>query len=339
MCTSPPPVSLPDKLRFLSEPATYPERPPTVELRETHLSYVFLTPTEVYKMKKPVANGYVDLQTLAAREANCRAEVQLNRRLAPHVYLGIIPLMQRDDGALALGGAGSVVEWLVQMRRLPAAAMMDDMIRRGMLTPADVATLAQRLADFFAMQGKVDISVAEHTAQLRHEIEVSMQVLLDPRFALPAATLATVQGVLARYLDHGTDLAARVDAGRIIEGHGDLRPEHVCLSVPPVVIDCLEFNRALRRLDPFDEVAFLALECARLGAPWVGPRLRQDIATRLQDDPPLRLSAFYTALRGCIRARLVAAHLLESVPRTPEKWLPLARDYLARAEQACAQLD
>jgi uncharacterized protein len=338
MHASPPTVLLQDTLRFLSDPAAYDEHPPAVERRETRMSYVFLTPTRVYKMKKPVRNGYVDLQTLSAREANCHAEVRLNRRLAPDVYHGVVPLVRRDDGSLALDGTGPVVEWLVHMRRLPAAAMMDEMIRCNVLAPADVAALAQRLADFFAAQGAVAISVAEHDASLRHEMQLSMQLLRDPRFALPAATLEAVHAALTNYLERGTDLVERVNHRRIIEGHGDLRAEHVCFADPLVIIDCLEFSRALRLLDPFDEVAFLALECARLGAPWVGPLLRQAVATRLQDDPPARLSAFYTALRGWIRARVAAAHLLEPAPRTPEKWLPLARDYLARAEQACAQL-
>jgi aminoglycoside phosphotransferase family enzyme len=333
------PVLLADKVRFLSRPEVYAEHPQAVELRETHMSYVFMTPTRVYKMKKPMAHAYADLLTLDSRGVNCRNEVRLNRRLAPDVYLGVTALTQGEDGTLALGGAGRVVEWLVQMQRLPAAAMLDHLIVHGLLSQGDVDQLAQRLGDFFAALPRVEVSVDRHRAQLRQQIETSTQLLARSEFALPGSVLATVHGALSRYLDDGADLAERVEQRRIVEGHGDLRPEHVCLVHPPVIIDCLEFNRDLRLLDPFDEIAFLGLECARLGAAWVGPSLRQSLEAHLQDHPPARLSAFYTAMRACVRARLAAAHLLEPVPRTPERWLPLAHDYLSRAQRACAALD
>jgi aminoglycoside phosphotransferase family enzyme len=331
-------LSLQDTLRFLGDPASHAEHPPSIERRETHWSYVFLTPTQVYKMKKPVGNGSVDLRALDARAANCRAEIALNRRLAPDVYLGAVALVVRDDGTLALGGAGTVVEWLVHMRRLPAAAMMDEMIRSGTLAAAHVDALARRLGDFFAAQPAADVDVDAHIGHLRHELTVSMDVLAERRFALPASALVPLHRRLSAFLDDSAELAARVKAHRIVEGHGDLRPEHVCCVDPPLIIDCVEFNRQLRLLDPFDEVAYLGLECERLGAAWVGLRLRRAIGLHLHDDPPPRLIAFYTALRACIRARLAAAHLLEPDPRTPEKWLPRARDYLAYAEREGARI-
>ncbi|HEU0203224.1 MAG TPA: hypothetical protein VFR86_22685 [Burkholderiaceae bacterium] len=344
-------ATLAEKVRFLSRPESYPGSPADVAVRETHLSYVFLTPTQVFKMKKPVAHAYGDLRTLAARGANCRAEVRLNRRLAPNVYLGIAALRQDLDGNLALSGevsgelsgenrgAGEAVEWLVHMDRLPAAAMLDHLILHDLLTPADVNAVAKTLGDFFAAQPAVDVGVDRHVARLREQLEVSTRVLTRREFALPPAALASVHGAIARFLDDGSELAARVRTHRIIEGHGDLRPEHVCVVAPPVIIDCLEFSRELRLLDPLDEIAFLELECARLGAPWVGPLLRQSVEARLEDRPSARLLAFYTALRACIRARLAAAHLLEPEPHTPSKWLPLAHDYFVRAEQACAAFD
>ncbi len=331
-------ASLQDTLRFMTDPSSYAERPASIERCETHASYVFLTPTRAYKMKKPVGNGLVDLRTLAARGANCRAEVVLNRRLAPDVYLGVVGLTLGEGGALALGGVGTVVEWLVEMRRLPAAAMMDEKIRAGTLTAHDVDAVARRLGDFFGAQPPVDVETDSHVGHLRHEIDASLRLLADARFALDAGALARMHRSLSTYLDVRADIAARVAAHRIVEGHGDLRPEHVCCLEPPLVIDCLEFSRTLRQLDPFDELAYLALECERLGATWVGPRLHAAVAARLHDDPAPRLIAFYTGLRAFVRARLAAAHLLEPAPRTPEKWLPRARDYLRYAQRACAAI-
>jgi len=333
------PVSLHEKLEFLSHPAAYPESPACVELRETHLSYVFLTPTSAYKMKKPVAHEYADLRTLEGRHANCRAEVQLNRRLAPEVYLGLVALTQGDNFELVLGGGGTVVEWLVSMQRLPAELMLDDRLRRGLLQRSDVVALARRLGAFYSEQPAVELRIDRYLALLRRQLDVSRQLLASPEFALPPGTLAGIFRTLGRYLDDGRELAARVLAGRIVEGHGDLRPEHVCLSTPPVIIDCLEFSRDLRLLDPFDEIAFLGLECARMHAPWVGPLLRRSMQTILNDRPGPRPYAFYTGLRACVRARLALAHLQEAVVRTPDEWLPRARDYLERAVQACKVIE
>jgi aminoglycoside phosphotransferase family enzyme len=127
---------------------------------------------------------------------------------------------------------------------------------------------------------------------------------------------------------------ARVAAKVYVEGHGDLRPEHVCLLEKPVFIDCLEFNRDLRILDPFDEIAYLGLECDRLGAAWIGQIFLLAAQKRLTVPAPHSLILFYRAARALLRARLALAHLTEPNPRTPEKWEPRARHYIGLAENA-----
>jgi aminoglycoside phosphotransferase family enzyme len=133
-------------------------------------------------------------------------------------------------------------------------------------------------------------------------------------------------------------LADRVAEGRIVEGHGDLRPEHVCLEDPPVIIDCLEFAPALRLVDPFEELCFLSMECAVLDARWIGKMLVERLSAELKDLPAQPMLGFYTAARAVLRARQALAHLLAPSPRTPEKWLPLAGRYLDEAKGAIALL-
>ncbi len=122
------------------------------------------------------------------------------------------------------------------------------------------------------------------------------------------------------------------------EGHGDLRPEHIGLDGTPVVIDCLEFNRVLREVDPFDELAFLDLECRLLGAAWIGPRLSAHCVSVLHDSPPPEVMALYAAHRTLVRARLALTHLLDVSPRTPDRWKPQARRYVVAAREALAPL-
>lgn len=342
-------VTLQDKLRFLSAPASYAERPAQVEVRQTHMSWVFLLDTTVYKLKKPVTYPFLDFSTLAAREADCRDELRLNRRLAPAVYLGLSRLLRDARGRLSLaaeegGGAADgrhtrVVDWLVRMRRLPDDRTMERLIERAALTAAQVQALGETLASFYRHLPPADISAAQYLASLWEQHRLNRATLTDQRFALDGPC---VQRVLAA-IDHGFEalrnaMRERVASGRVVEGHGDLRPDHVFLTDPPVVIDCLEFNRALRLVDWVDEIAFLALECERLGAPWVGAALRDQIAQRIDDAVSDELFHFYTALRACLRARLALAHLDEPAPRLPQRWWPLARDYLAPAISAVERI-
>ena len=125
----------------------------------------------------------------------------------------------------------------------------------------------------------------------------------------------------------------RVRAGRVVEGHGDLRPEHVWLGEPPAIIDCLEFSAELRTLDTADELAFLALECERLGAPQLGRALLDAFAEFTGDVPAPALVDFYQAFRACVRANIAIRHLREARYRDDPKWPRRAREYLALARQ------
>ncbi len=330
---------LQDKVAFLRAPASYAPRTARVDVCETHMSYVFLTDTEAYKLKKPVRYPFLDFSTLAARRSSCEAEVALNRRLAPDVYLGVVALTLERDGHLRVGGSGTIIDWLVRMRRLPAERMLDRLIDERRLQAADLAPLAARLADFYASAPPADIAPQKYIDSLSLEHRLNMDLLGLPRFDLDRSTLASVDASLRSFIaEKRACLDARVAAGRVIDAHGDLRPEHVCLTDPPRVIDCLEFNRDLRLVDWADEIAFLGLECTLLGAPWVGAALSEPIAARLKDRVPPSLTDFYTALRACLRARLAVAHLLEPDPRDGARWLPRARAYLRLASEACVRL-
>lgn len=328
-------VTIADKVRFLNSPDAYPHRPRSVRVEETHMSYVFLAGPRVFKLKKPVRYPFLDFSTLKARAHFVAEEVRLNRRLAPDVYLGATALSVDAAGRLKLGADGRVVDWLVTMRRLPANRMMDRLIRRGAATPAMVEALAELLSDFFAAAPPERLEPADYAARYLGEHAETAAVLRDPALGLDGPR---VEAILSRFEDMfgavRPQIEARVRDGRVVEGHGDLRPEHVCLTDPIAIIDCLEFNRALRLVDPFEELAYLGLECARFGADWVFPLLERRCAERLGDAPPPSLIAFYWSYRALLRARLSLVHLREPHPRTPRKWRPLAWRYIGLAERA-----
>lgn len=326
-------------IAFLSSPKAYEEEPASVEVRQTHMSWVFLTDRFVYKLKRPIRTAYLDFSTLAGRERNCREEVRLNRRLAPDVYLGVVAVTRQSDGRLALDGTGETVDWLVWMRRLPEHLMLDAAIRDRSVKGDDIDRVCDVLVGFYSRLPPAGIEVADYLARLEHQLHLDRAILCDTRFGLPAGQAERVLDRLqAVVTSRNGPLDSALEADRIVEGHGDLRPEHICLTDPPAIIDCLEFNRSLRLLDPFDDIAYMALECGFLGAPWIGEQLIERISDGLNIRPPASLLAFYSACRACLRARLSLAHLLDAEPRTPKKWLPQAIAYLEIADRESTRI-
>jgi len=327
-------AALEARVGFLGRPDAYPEAPARVEAVETHMSWVFLTETHAYKLKKPVRYAYLDFSTVEARRLDCEEEVRLNRRLAADVYLGVIPLVLGAEGRLSLGGAGEVVDWLVRMRRLPAERMLDHLLRGGAVTQAEISQLARRLARFYATLPADAIMPAAYRQSLAGRIEDNLRELASPEFGLSRIVLERLAHLQLSFLQsHAEWFDRRVQQGRIVEGHGDLRPEHVCLLAEPVVIDCLEFNRGFRVLDPADELGYLALECERLHAPQVGRWLLESYSEASGDVPPEALLHFYQSCRAVLRAKLALWHLRDDGRHPPGKWVATAGDYLELAQR------
>jgi aminoglycoside phosphotransferase family enzyme len=334
-----PETSLEEKVCFLKSPAAYRPQPAKVEVEETHMSWVFLAGERVYKLKKPVRHSFLDFGSIEAREKNCREELRLNRRLAQDIYLGVAPLTRNDDGRLSIDGEGRPIDWLVVMRRLPRDRMLDSAIIAHTLSRAEIASVAERLVGFYKRAQPADLAPAAYVAQFIEEHARNEAVLTAPEFDLDGGRIERLLGLVEDTLRSGL-LEARAESGRIVEGHGDLRPEHVCLSQPPVIIDCLEFNRRLRLVDPVDELTYLGLECSRLGADWVEPVLLSVYVKSSGDDTPSpELVSFYRTYRACLRARLSLVHILEHDQRKPKKWLPLAKQYLDIAASASLSPD
>jgi len=326
------------KVAFLSRPENYPEGTAAVEVVQTHMSCVFLTDGHAYKLKKPVRYDFLDFSTLDARRADCEEELRLNRRLAPGVYLDVVPLAWTREGGLILGGDGEAVEWLVKMRRLPRRLMLDQAMREGTVGRHDVRRLTLALADFYRRAEPVAIDPGEYRRRFERGIRANQQALSAPAYGLPQTLLRSVAaGLVAALEKEASQLEGRVARRRIVDGHGDLRPEHVCLGPEPLFIDCLEFNREWRILDPADELAYLAMECECAGAPWIGEVAFDTYRESLGDDPPAPLVRFYKAYRAGVRAKLSAWHLTDHPdPADQGKWIARAQRYLELANRYVA---
>lgn len=327
-------VALADKLAALRDPARYAPRPRRIESIETHMAWVVLAGDRALKLKKPTFRRAVDFATARARRRDCEREVALNRPLAGRVYRGITPIVLRAGGELAIGGSGRPVDWLVDMQRLPARESIAAHIAARSLRRRDVERAISWLTRFYETVDPEFVTETDYRARLARHIRHAKTELLRDRFGLrPEAIVPPAERQL-EILDGDPELfAPRARAGALIDAHGDLRPEHVFVRPVPTFIDCLEFSRELRLLDPVSELAFFALECQRLGAPWVGEVALAVYAGQSGDHPPRRLVDFYRASHALTRAAVAIWHLEDPGGTDGARFRARAMRYLAMAER------
>lgn len=326
-----------EKLAFLARPDAYPEPTGSVELRETHMAWVFLTDRHAYKMKKPVRYSYLDYGTLERRRRICRDELRLNRRLADWVYLDVVPLTDEGGGRLALGGTGPALEWLVKMVRLPSRLMLDEAIREGAVDEGGLRRSAAHHGRFCRRADAVRLSARTYRRRLGEKAAENRREIV--RAGIPERRIAGLFAAQLAFLEERGDLlGGRCDAGRLIEGHGDLRPEHVFLGEPPALIDCLEFSRAFRIVDPLDEIAFLWMECERLDAGRHGETWLETYLEDGDDRASEALIDFFMSWRAALRAKLALWHLADRLVADPAKWRRQADEYLDLADRHAQRL-
>ena len=319
---------------FLSQAASYPDRPVSVQVVETHISWVFLTDRYAYKLKKPVRFEFLDFSTAALRHHACDEELRLNRRLTHKVYLDVLPITEDAHGVLELAGPGSAVDWVVRMRRLPADRALDVILQKNCLSASVATAIAEHLVQFYVNLPCTRVTADDYCRALVRHVRANEAALVR---ALP--DFRRVIGAQLRYLAvQSEQVGDRVATGRVVDGHGDLRPEHIYAEDPPAVIDCIEFSEELRRIDIADELSFLAMECRRLGDGGFGELVLAKYRSASGDAIPEPLLTFYCGYRACVRAK-VAVLRGQQWPGVANRPVgTLAEQYFELAESCAAAL-
>ena len=330
-----------DVVKALSRPEAYPDHPAEVSMQQTHISWLFFTRNFVYKVKKPVNFGFLDFTSLEARRHFCEEEARLNRRLAPDVYLGV-RTVTAADGKIRLGGPGDVIDYALQMRRLPEDRMLPALLAAGEVTSDTMCQLAALLAAFHAkaevgpainQDGTVDVILGnweENFTQVR------------PYLDWPLAREASDEirrRVLAFCRTRASLFERRIAAGRIRDGHGDLRAEHICVTDPVVIFDCIEFNHRFRHGDVAADVAFLAMDLEERGFPDLARTFVRAYGAYAEDAELPSVLDFYQCYRAFVRAKVACFQLDDpTVPaaekrqaaRAAARYLELAASYATR---------
>jgi aminoglycoside phosphotransferase family enzyme/predicted kinase len=285
--------------------------PRTVELAETHISWVFLLDDDVFKVKKPVAPGFLDFRSMEQRKVACDAEVRLNARLAPEVYKGVVPIRIGGDGRACLGENGTIIDWAVHMARLPAARRADIMLASHNLSEDDIDRIAGRIAAFhgsatadavtaqFGTPEVVIRNIEENFEQTR--AQMGKYLSSDEAGEIELWQTAFVRG-------HKTLFEQRIASGRVKDGHGDLRLEHVYVpaSGDPTIIDCIEFNERFRFGDVCSDTAFLSMDLALHGRVDLAERLLASYARETNDFDLYALVDFYESYRAYVRGKVAS---------------------------------
>lgn len=285
-------------------------------LCETHISWAFLAHDRVYKLKKPVALGFLDFTDVAARKHFCEREVELNRRLAPDVYLGVVPVVRDATGVHRIGGPGEAVEWAVEMRRLPVSDCADTLLAEGKLGTGALQRIAGHLAAFHAAArcdaetsryGQLDVIETNLRENFAQAAQSALRVFAAGELErLERWQLAFVRGQSARF-------QARIEQGRIRDCHGDVRLEHCYIDAAGVVtiIDCIEFNDRFRYGDVCSDVAFLAMDLSWHEEPELAEGLLAAYARASGDYDLYGVVDFYQSYRAFVRGK-ISSMLAES---------------------------
>lgn len=283
----------------------------TVSLRQTHISWVFLTDREAVKVKKPVDFGFLDFRTIEKRRVACEAEVVLNRRLAPSVYLGVVPVGMDVHGRACFGGDGPPIDWAVHMVRLPDEGRADERLAAGGLVAEDIDRIALRIATFHAC-AREDAHTREFGSveQIRKNVEENFAQVGDSL----ASYLTVDEANEVREFQRGflrekaSLLSDRARAGRVRDGHGDLRLEHVYLGADGdgeiTILDCIEFNERFRFADVSADLAFLSMDLASHGRVDLAERLLAVYARESSDFDLYGVVDFYASYRAFVRGKI-----------------------------------
>ena len=320
----------------LACPSFYPHRPASVVVRETHISWVFLAGERAYKLKKPVVLPFLDYRTPARRREMCREEVRLNRRLAPNVYLGVRAVARGANGfELAAEDDPRAVDYLVEMRRYDEQRTLAARLARGELKRAEVEAVAVALADFHAHARSITVRAPLRALERRIAENFHELLALTEQRGENARTLELMHFTHAFLGAHARSLEARARRGRVVEGHGDLRAEHVLLDGSGQIVDCVEFDPALRELDVADDLAFLVMDLAARGGEQFAQALVRAYRGAGGDPGADALIAFYAAHRALVRAKVALLRAKQEAPSSAVRGREhaAARDLVELAER------
>jgi aminoglycoside phosphotransferase family enzyme/predicted kinase len=321
-------------ISFLESPASYPHGPAEVRVIQTHISWVFIASPFAFKVKKPLNLGFVDFSTLEKRRFFCQREVDLNRRLAPETYLGVVPIYKAATG-FSFDAEGEIAEYSVEMRELAHGWFLSDMLAKGLVGETEINRVISRLHRFYESETqtpeveqwgtpeKLKISTDENFAQVEPFVAKTIS---------PAAFEAIRHFTNQFYVTNEKLFFERIQRHRILDCHGDLHLDHIHITPERLsIFDCIEFNDRFRFIDIANDLAFLAMDFDFEGRRDLANLLLKTVAREFGDDGLLKIADFYKCYRAFVRGKVESIQAIEPETAKPEKHEKQAARYFRLA--------
>src|SRR5438477_1503467 len=321
---------------FLKSPASYPHQPRRVLLRQTHISWVFIASPFVFKVKKPINLGFLDVSTLEKRHHFCQRELELNRRLCPDVYLDVLPIYKTASN-FSFKTKGKIAEYCLKMKELPSGWFLRELLAERRVGESEINRIISRLRRFYESQTptgeieqwgrpeKLKISTDENFAQVEPFVGRKIS----------AAAFAALRRFTNEFYVRNEKLfRRRMQQHRIRDCHGDLHLDHIHLTLTPkatTIFDCIEFNDRFRFIDIANDVAFLSMDFDLEGRSDLGNLFLRNCAGEFHDSEMLKLSDFYKCYRALVRGKVESIQAISMKPAKAGKHAKAAVRYFRLA--------
>jgi aminoglycoside phosphotransferase family enzyme len=329
----------------LKKPTAYPESTNEVQLLQTHISFIFITDDYVYKIKKPVNFGFLDFSTLEKRKYYCEKEVELNKRLSPDIYLDVVKVVDKE-GTLVIDGEGDLVEYGVKMKKIPMDRLMEKLLEEGKLTSEMVKRVGEKISKFhenaatsseiegFGSKDVIKTNTDENFAQTENYIGKTITKTQFQNIKKYTADF---------YKTKKNIIKKRIAEKKIKDCHGDLHMQHICLTEPIIIFDCIEFNNRFRYSDTAADIAFLAMDLDFHEREDLSKVLIDSYVEHSKDSGIYDMLNFYKIYRAYVRGKVIGFQLddphippegKKKAKETSKKYFALANRYVKEESDA-----
>lgn len=304
------------------------------EVKETHISWVLLCKNEVWKIKKPVKNSFLDFSTPQKRYFFCQEEVRLNQRFAPDIYLGVRKILQAGSAIISGNEPGSIVDYAVLTRRLPSEKQMSELLEKNEVDFFHIKELAWHLKNIH--NNLPVVQSAFDASEWNKNVEDIMDVA-DLIFQVHPTAVSRLPEILAfseTFIERfSSQIQQRINKGFKKECHGDLHSGNIFLTMPPVIFDCIEFDEKYRNIDVLYDISFLLMDLDYFGRSDLGDFFLKNYGFNSQEEQ--RLILYFKLCRTLIRAKVSALLLKQQSNETAREKV---KKHLLLAEQYMLQL-
>ena len=308
----------------LKHPSAYPEITKKVKFVQTHISTVFIGDDFVYKIKKPVNFGFLDFSTLEKRNFYCNKEVELNNRFSQGVYLGVLPVTY-DGIKHSINGKGKVVDYAVIMRRLKDEDLMKSRFKQGKITSQEIARIGKAIAAFHKISGQSkEIDNFGRIDAIKFNTDENFQQTVEfIGNSISKKQYNDLKKWTEEFFKKNQQIfAERIKNGKIRDCHGDLHMEHICLTDPIIIFDCIEFNDRFRYVDTLSDISFLLMDLEFNGGKRLSEQLYESYlnnSSEKDEKITYLLTNFYKLYRAYVRGKVTSLILKDTAVPDNEK--------------------